>query len=209
MLAYAINKLVAYMANPSLKHTGVLKRILCYLVGTKSYAITYAKYHPQQVLEGKNLFHGYADAAYANTNDYKSTSGYVFQMAGGMITWHSKKQTTIALSSTEAEYVALCEARHEACWLRNLLEELGESQLEPTLIKGDNDGSIAIVHNPQFHKQSKHIAMHWHWVRDKVESGALAIESCQDPEQTSNVLMKPLPRPKHCKHVAEMGLMTT
>jgi hypothetical protein len=140
MLAYAINKLVAYMANPSLKHTGVLKRILCYLVGTKSYAITYAKYHPQQVLEGKNLFHGYADAAYANTNDYKSTSGYVFQMAGGMITWHSKKQTTIALSSTEAEYVALCEARHEACWLRNLLEELGESQLEPTLIKGDNDG---------------------------------------------------------------------
>ena len=157
-IAYAVNRLAAYTANPSLQHVSMLKRMLHYLAGTKTHGITYSKNHSKRVLDGENLFHGYADAAYANTDDYKSTSGYVFQMGGGAITWRSKKQTTIALSSTEAEYVALFEAGHEACWLRSLFEELGENQSLPTLIKGDNDGSIAMVHNPQFHKRSKHIA---------------------------------------------------
>jgi hypothetical protein len=76
---------------------------------------------------------------------------------GGTITWRSKKQTTIALSSTEAEYVALSKAGREVCWLRNLYEELGQKQQRPTVIKGDNDSSITMARNPQFHKQSKHI----------------------------------------------------
>ena len=83
--------------------------------------------------------------AYANTDDYKSTSGYVFVVNNGAITWRSKKQTMIALSSTEAEYIALSEAGREACWLRNLYEELGYTQKSPNLLKGDNDGSIAIT----------------------------------------------------------------
>jgi hypothetical protein len=77
-ISLAVNKLSAYTANPSLKHTGMLKRILRYLAGTKNYVITYSKYSPQRILEGENMFHGYADAAYANTDDFKLTSGYVF-----------------------------------------------------------------------------------------------------------------------------------
>jgi hypothetical protein len=177
-IALAVNKLSAYTANPSLKHTGMLKRILRYLAGMKNYVITYSKYSPQRILEGENMFHGYADAAYANTDNFKLTSGYVFLMGGGAVTWRSKKQTMIALSSTEAEYVALCEAGHKACWLRNLMEELGEPQLSPTLIKGDNNGSIAMARNPQFHKRSKHIATRWHWIRDKVQESTIAIDSC-------------------------------
>ena len=94
---------------------------------------------------------------YANTDDYKSTSGYVFLVAGGAITWRSKKQTTIALSSTEleAEYIALSEAGREACWLRNLYEEIGYIQESPNIIKGDNDGANSMACNPQFHKRSK------------------------------------------------------
>ena len=80
------------------------------------------------------------------------TSGYVFIVGGGAITWRSKKQTTIALSSMEAEYIALSEASREACWLQSLYEELGYTQQSPNLIKGDNDGSIAMAQNPQFHK---------------------------------------------------------
>ena len=95
-----------------------------------------------EIQENSNLFYGYADAAYANTDDYKSTSGYVFIVGGGAITWRS----------TEAEYVALSEAGREVCWLRNLYEELGYMQESPNLIKGDNDGSIAMARNPQFHK---------------------------------------------------------
>ncbi len=125
-----------------------------------------------------NFFYGFADAAFANHDDQKSTSGYVFIAAGGVITWKSKKQTTIALSSTEVEYVVLSEAGCEACWLRNLFEELGYPQEYSILIKGDNDGSISMAKNHQLHNRSKHIAIRWHWVRELVEQSLITIESC-------------------------------
>ena len=81
-----------------------------------------------------------------------------------MITWGSCKQATIALLSTEAEYVALSESSCEIMWLRHLYRELGYIQKGPTLLLGDNDGSIAMARNPQFHKQSKHVDIRWHWV---------------------------------------------
>jgi hypothetical protein len=151
----------------------------------------------------------WCDVAYANHDDLKSTSGYVFLASGGATTWKSKKQTTIALSSTEAEYVALLEASWEACWLQNLYEELGCKQQSPITIKGDNDGSITMARNQQFHSQSKHIAILWHWVRDLVEQELVRIETCRDPQQTADVLTKALPRPKHCQHTSEMGVAST
>ena len=86
------------------------------------------------------------------TDDHKSTTGYVFLGSGGAITWKSKKQTMITLSTKEAEYVALSEAGCEATWLRNLYSKLGFPQINPTIIKGDNDGSVVLTHNPQFHQ---------------------------------------------------------
>ena len=207
-IAYAVNKLSSYTANPSLQHVGAVKRVLRYLKGTKNLAIKYSTSPQENLHENDNLFYGYADAGYANTDDYKSTSGYVFIVGGGAITWRSKKQTTIALSSTEAEYIALSEAGREACWLRNLYEEIGYTQKSPNIIKGDNDGSIAMARNPQFHKRSKHIATRWHWIRDLVQENIINIESCRDPEQTADILTKPLPRPKYNKHLNEMGLIT-
>src|SRR6202522_4711304 len=112
-ITFAVNRLASYTANPSLQHVTAVKRILRYLAGTKDLGITYSK---NSTNLSENSFFGFADAAFANHDDYKSTSGYVFMAAGGAITWKSKKQTTIALSSTEAEYVALSEAAREACW---------------------------------------------------------------------------------------------
>ena len=124
-----------------------------------------------------------------------------------MITWCSRKQISTALSLTEAEYVALSEASRKACWLRNLYSKLGLLHAEvPTLIRGDNDRSIVMAKNPQFHKRSKHIDIRWHWVCKLVEEGTVTIEDCRDPEQTADVLTKALPHQKHNKHVAEMGL---
>ena len=131
--------------------------------------IIYSATSQNELQESNNLFHGYADAAYANTDDYKSVSRYVFIVGGGAIKWQSKKQTTIALSSTEAEYIALSEARQEACWLRSLYQELGFIQKSPNLIRGDNNGSISMAHNPQFHKRAKHITTRWHWIHDLVQ----------------------------------------
>ena len=109
-----MNRLAAYTANPSLQHVMALKRILRYLAGTINFSITYSKtsnYH-----DNFNIFDGFSDATYANHDDHKSMSGYVFSAAGGAITWKSKKQSSIALSTMQAEYVALSEAGREACW---------------------------------------------------------------------------------------------
>jgi len=221
-ISYAVNKLAAYTANPSLEHYGTLKRILRYLAGTKNHGITYRKpighnneanlfhgharnYGPHDHQEN-NLFHGFADAAFANTDDYKSTTGYVFLASEGAITWKSKKQTIIAMSSTESEYVALSEAGREAFWLRNLYDELGFPQMGPTVIKSDNEGSVILSHNPQFHARTKHIEIRHHWVRDLVNNKILDVQGCRDPEQTADILTKPLPKPKHQRHRREMGL---
>ena len=93
--------------------------------------------------------------------------------------------------------MALSEAGHEATWLRNLYGELRFPQINPTIIKGDNNGSIVLTHNPQFHQQSKHIALYHHWVQDLVTNNILNIQNCHDPEQTTDVLTKALPRPKY------------
>jgi hypothetical protein len=206
-IAHAINRLAAYTANPSLQHHGALKRILRYLAGTKGYGITYS-HPPESINNNPNIIYGFADAAFANQDDYRSTSAYVFLAAGGAITWRSKKLTMVAQSSTEAEYIALAEAAREACWLRDLLEELGYPQTHPTLIWGDNNGSIAMARNPQFHQRSKHIAIRWHFIRDLISKNTITIEECRDPEQTADILTKPLTRSKHNKHIAGMGMTT-
>jgi len=193
-ISFTVNQLAAYTANPSLQHVTALKRVLRYLAGTKNLGITYSK-PPINYRNNSNLFYGYADAAFANHNDQKSTSGYVFLAAGGVITWKSKKQTTIALSTTEAEYIALSEAGREASWLRNLYGELRYCQISPTIIKGDNDGSVSMEKNQQFHHRSKHIGIRWHWTRELVEQEILSIQNCRDPEQTADVLTKALPCP--------------
>jgi hypothetical protein len=151
---YAISQLAVYTANLSLQHAGALKHMLCYLAGMKTLGITYTK---NKTYSKENLFHGYSDTAYANTEDCKLISGYVFLSGGGAITWSSKKQTTVALSSTEAKYVAISEASQEVCWLRSLYDELGEKQNSPSIIKEDNKGLITMMQNPQFHKRAKHI----------------------------------------------------
>ena len=100
-ISYAVNKLAAYTANLGLQHHGAIKRILRYLAGMKTLGITGGN-TPDET-DNDNLFYGYADATFANADDHKSTTGYVFLRSEGAITWKSKKQTVITLSSMEAE----------------------------------------------------------------------------------------------------------
>ena len=126
-IAYAVNKLATYTANPPLQHVTTLKQILWYLAGTKNFGITY-QINPNNnnsINDSSNLFYGYANAAYANANKLKSTSGYVFLASGGAITWKSEKQAIRALSSTEAEYIAISKAGHEIWWIQTLFQEIG------------------------------------------------------------------------------------
>ena len=208
-IAYAVNRLATYTANPGFKHYGAAKRVLRYVKGTKNYGITYHAQSTRHVGPlDSNLVYGFSDAAFANADDNRSISGYVFLSNGGAITWGSRKQTSIALSSTEAEYVALSEASREAMWLRHLYGELGFIQKEPILLLGDNDGSIVMAKNPEYHKHTKHIDLRWHWVRELVNDGMITIVDCRDPQQTADILTKQLPWPKYVRHVNELGLST-
>jgi hypothetical protein len=144
-----------------------------------------------------------------NEDELRSTTGYIFMAGDGAISWCSKRQIFRALSSTAAEYVALSEASREACWLRNLYWELGLlNQRMPTMIHGDNKGSLAMARNPQYHKGSKHIDLRWHWIHKLIEDSIVTVDSCHDPDQTANILTKALHRQKHQKHIKEMGLVS-
>jgi hypothetical protein len=124
-------------------------------------------------------------------------SGYGFLVNRGVITWGLKKQSTIALSTTESKYITISKASREAIWLRHLYGELGFAQKQATLLLGDNDGSIAMARNPQFYRHTKHVELCWHWVRNLVQDGLLDLKNCHDPDQTVDVLTKALPKPKH------------
>jgi len=107
-----------------------------------------------------NFFYRYADASYRNVDDHRSISSYVFLARNRAITWSLRKQVSITLSSTEAEYITLSKAAQEACWLKSLYGKLGLLQEDvPMLIQGDNNRLIAMARNPQFHKHSKHIVI--------------------------------------------------
>ena len=166
--------------------------------------ITYQR--PKEYKDGDDLFYGYTATVFANMEDMKSIIGYVYLVAGGAVTWRSKKQVIIVLLSTEAEYITLLEAAREACWLRNIYDELGFTQLFLMILKGDNDGSISMAENPQFHQRSKHIVICYHWIWELVKDNHIVIESCHNPEQTADVLMKVLPRAKFTWHREEIGV---
>jgi hypothetical protein len=200
-ITFTVNRLAVYTANPSLQHTSMLKRILHYLVGTKTYGIMYGG-----ICRHPNTFHGYADTAWANQDEQKSTSGYVFLAGSSVITWKLKKQTITTQSSMEAECITLSEASHEACWLRLLHFKLGFPQTGPSLIKCNNKGAIMMAKNLQFHQRSKHINIKWHLIKDKIKENQVHVKSCHNHEQTANILTKLIPQVKHSQHIREMAL---
>jgi hypothetical protein len=199
-IAFAVNRLASYAANPSMQHWTAVKRILRYLSGTKDYGLKYL-YSPDPV-----SFQGFADASFKCREDGKSITGYVFIAAGGAITWRSGKQSVTATSSTEAEYIALWEAGKEASWLRNLHNDLRLTQTSPTRLFSDSEGALKIAWNPVFHSRTKHIDPKYHWTREKIQAGRITAEYLPSGQQTADVLTKALPRPTHETHVRNMGL---
>jgi hypothetical protein len=100
--------------------------------------------------------------------DRKNTSGYCFSLRSAMISWSSRKQGSIAQSTTEAEYIAESDASKEAVWLRKLVSGLFGDKLETTVVHCDNQSCIKLIENPVFHDRSKHIDMRYHYIRDLV-----------------------------------------
>ena len=119
---------------------------------------------------------GYSDSDIAGLADgQKSTGAYTFLLAGALILHSSKLQPTVSLSSTEAEYMALVETAKEAIWCARFLAELHYREDTPVLFRADNQGSIYLSKNPEFHERTKHIEIKWHWIREVVEAGQISM----------------------------------
>ena len=122
------------------------------------------------------------------------------------MSWRSRKQSIVALSTTEAEYVALCDAAQEAVWLRGLLGDIGFVQNAPTTIFEDNQGAICLSQNPKDHTRTKHIDIKYHYIRERVAAKQLAVQHCATGDMLADTLTKGLAKPAFEKFRAGMGV---
>jgi len=189
-IAAAVGVLSQYMSKPSKDHWMGVKRVLRYLKGTLNYGLKFSVHGEQTELNG------YSDADWAGDVDTRrSTSGYVFQFGNGTISWSSRKQPTVAKSSTEAEYVALSSATKEAIWLRRLMKDLGKLTDASTTIYEDNQGAIELAKNAKYHSRTKHIDICHHFVRERVVSNEIRVIYCRTEDMVADIMTKGLPTP--------------
>ncbi|KXJ75903.1 hypothetical protein RP20_CCG010795 [Aedes albopictus] len=135
----------------------------------------------------------FVDADWAgDSSDRKSTSGYLFRFAGGSISWSSKKQTCVTLSSTEAEYVALAECLQEFRWVRRILDDFDIKLSSPVVVFEDNQGVIKQSNSPTISRRSKHIETKFHFVRDLLQNGEIDIRYCPTDAMIADMMTKPL-----------------
>lgn len=138
--------------------------------------------------------------------DRHAISGYVFMLNGGAISWSSKRQDTISLSTTEAEYIALTHAAKEAIWLKNLISELFRSITTPIPILANNQSAIALAKDDRFHARTKHIDIRYHFIRYAIEEGKIQLIYCPTEDMTADIFTKALPSMKAKHFAASMGL---
>ena len=184
-LSYSVGVLARFMSAPRQEHWRALIGVVRYLKGTLSYGLQY---------DGKVLGElvGYSDSDFGGDPDKRrSTTGYVFMLAGGVISWASKLQPTVAASTTEAEYMAAAHATKEALWLRKLMGSFGQVDQNTAIqMHGDNQASIAIMKNPTSHQRAKHIDIQHHFVRDRVQRGEVKFDHVESKRNLADMMTK-------------------
>jgi hypothetical protein len=189
-IAAAFSYVSKYLENPAWKHWMAVKRIFRYLEGTLSHGIVYGGSGRKDL-----ILEGYTDSDWgSDSDDRRSISGNVFKLYGGPISWQSKKQQTVALSSTEAEYMATSLATQETIWLRQLLEDLTFKQTSATTLFEDNKGCISLSKDSTDHTRTKHIDIRHHFIREKVLSEEIKLVYINTKENQADLLTKGIPR---------------
>ena len=154
---------------------------------------------------------GYTDSDWAGDVDSrKSTSGYLFTFAGGAMAWQSMLQKCVALSTTEAEFIAVTEAGKELLWMKKFITELGFNQ-EKYVLFCDSQSAIHLSKNPTFHGRSKHIDLRYHWIREALDSKRFALDKIHTDDNGADMCTKTLPKWKleACRLVARVATSST
>ena len=167
----------------------MVKRIIKYILGTNDLGLLYDNKQDMSLV-------GYMDSDWVGDSvTRRSTSGYCFYIGQGALSWSCKKQPTVALSSTEAEYRGLMNAACESIWIRGFLKDVG-IDVPQACIFCDNLSAIKLTHNPVFHARTKHIEIHYHFIREKVQEGSVVIQYCTTNEQVADIFTKSLGKEK-------------
>lgn len=203
-LSFAISHLSQFCADPAEKHWTAVKRVFRYLNGTIDHGLWLS---PSRQTDFKNrvivqnsgkTLEGYTDSDWASSHDRKSVGGYEFFFDGCLVSWASRKQTFVATSTMEAEYMAAANATKEAIWLANLTNELNSKARlylmpnAPVKIFCDNQAAIRVSKNPEDHKRAKHIDISFHFLRQRVALGQVDLQYISTNEMAADYLTKPL-----------------
>ena len=190
-LCYVVTYLSQHLSKPMKSHYGMAKQVLRYLKGTHNRCLKFVRGTQLKLV-------GYSDSDWAMSDDRRSISGYAFKLCdeSSLISWKSKKQSIVALSSCEAEYVALATATQEAKFLRQLLADLMCHPYKKVCMYVDNQGAIALANNPVHHKRSKHIDVKYHYVRLEIQNGVVSLIYVPTGNNVADVFTKPVTRVK-------------
>ena len=200
-IANAVSRLSQFLNCYGKEHWIAGKRVLRYLKGTMKFGLVFRS--------TDEPLYGYTDADWGNSlDDRKSFTGYCFLLSGSAISWESRKQCTVALSSTEAEYMALSDGTKKAIYLKNLMKELG-FKARKIEVYTDNIGTIKISENPVFHRRTKHIDIRHHFIRYAIQDGLIALKHVPTEDMGADVLTKPLSKVKHYKCLSILGIVDT
>ncbi|KAH6574698.1 hypothetical protein BASA83_013826 [Batrachochytrium salamandrivorans] len=200
-LAAAVGQVSRYLHHPTDTHWSAVKRILRYIKYSLDHSLTFS---------GKSIhLTGYCDADWGGDLDSRrSTSGYVFFLGNSCISWRSSKQTVVALSTAEAEYVAATTATQELLFLKTFLTEIGYPINKAITLYSDSQSAIANTKNIQLrHASNKHMDIKLHFLRDQVKLGNVNLEYINTLDQVADILTKGLPKPAFCKLANLLGLL--
>ena len=184
----AVGQVARFQAAPKETHVIAVKRIFRYLKGTMDFGLWYAKGNELDLL-------AYSDADWAGcVDDRKSTSGAAFFLGNCLVSWSSKKQSSVSLSTAEAEYIAAAACCTQILWMKQNLQDLQVTYDEPIPILCDNTSAISISKNPVMHSKTKHIPIKYHFLREQVTEKHIKLEYIETKEQIADIFTKPLPK---------------
>jgi hypothetical protein len=201
-IAHAVGVLCRFMSKPGPAHWKAAKHLFRYLRGSVDYRLTYA---PDP--SSSHLFTTYFDADHGgNPDNGRSTSAYAVKMGTGAVSWMSRLQSIVALSTTEAEFISAVSAGQEIVWMRSFLGELGYLFGVPSLLLVDSQSAIQVVCNPEHHGRMKHLDSRFFWLRDMVNSGVIAVRYIPTADMAADLLTKALARVKVAAALPQLGL---
>ena len=203
-IAFATGYVARYASNPDQTHMKAVNRIFMFLKDDPGKGILYSGKHGLQL-------RGFVDSDFAGCEDSrKSTTGWVFTLAGGPVSWSSQRQKTVATSTMDAEYIAGAEAAKEAVWIRNFINDLRIPGVHigtvPLYI--DNNSALKLTRNPEFHSRSKHIDVKHHFIREKVDDGVIDTLRVETADNLADIFTKGLPKPTHTSFVDRLNCLS-